>query len=242
MNKLNLPDLKNKIDQKTILPAALSVVFSSISWYFSYHFASLRLGSTVPTQILLFLFTLMMVFVTFDRLTNKSSLRVLLPLIGITLAIVVVLLLSKELVMAELCLLTLVTLLTTFMNFKDVNAVGLAMFSTSIGVILPVAFFYLSNRFVSGYFLQVCIGLALVLSVAFFDIFITNVKPYHWVLAGLSVITAVFLLFTFHAWAVLVTFVMFIINWFIAQMDLKIGNKLLVSTIIILAFIILISL
>lgn len=228
MNKINLPKINYHVDKKSYLPAIIALIISIVPWYFSSHFSSDLFSKHLTIQILFFLATFMVNFITMDRLTNRTNLRLIMPLAVIPLLIFAVLLLSKERYISFIGLLSFTPFISTFLPYSGKNGVGLISFSVSSAILIPLAYFYIRNNFVSEIFLKICVLLALTFISVLFSIFISDIAKFNLLALGLILLTLIFSFFILKSWSALIYPIVSLIGWIIPRLKLPRNLNLLI--------------
>ncbi|AEV95451.1 hypothetical protein [Pediococcus claussenii] len=229
----NLDFLHNNatVNQKTILPAIVSFLLSGSIWLFSSHFSTTHFGESFPIQLLLFLGIAMIIFITLDRFTNRTPPRLLLPIFIIPVAIIAIIYLSNQKSIAGLLALTLIPLFTSFLPFYKIDGIGLLIYAISLGTIFPFSYFFVQNKFVSGYLISLCIILSLSLISVNFPIFFEVSSTYRIFNIILNVLTIITALIVLKNWAVIPLMIISIASFFINQLD-NIRYKLTIITVL----------
>jgi hypothetical protein len=220
MKNLNLPKINYHLDRKTYLPAIMALLLSVVPWYFSSHFSTAAFSKNISIQILFFLATFMVNFLTLDRLTNKTHLRLMAPLAIIPLLIFIILLLSKQRYISMLGLLTIVPFITTFLPFDQKNGIGLISFALSLGTLNPMAFFYIRNGFAINIILKLGLLLSLTYIVILFSAFVTENRNFRIFTLGLVVVIAIASLILLKSWSALIYPIFALVGWVVAKIKL----------------------
>lgn len=232
MNKINLPKINYHVDRKSYLPAIIALILSLVPWYFSSHFSSDLFSKHFTIQILFFLANFMINFLTMDRLTNKTNIRLMAPLALIPFLIFAILLLSNDRYISLIGILTFVPYISTFLPFNGKNGVGLISFSISLGTLVPITYFYIRNDFVSSVFLKICLLLTLTFISILFSIFINH--PNKFIILGivLNILVLILSAFILKSWNSLVFPILGLIGWLIPRFKLPSNLNLFILTIL----------
>ncbi|MCS8564332.1 hypothetical protein PS421_08435 [Pediococcus pentosaceus] len=228
MNKINLPKFNYPIEKKSYLPAINALLLSVVPWYLSSHFSSEIFSKHLSIQILFFLATFMVNFLTIDRLTNKTNLRLMAPLAIIPILTFIILLFSENTYVALLGLLSFVPFLTTFLPLEQKNGVGLLTFSLSVGTLAPLAFFYIRNGFVTSILLKMGLLLSLMIIVILFAIFIKTSFKFAIFALALTLIITIFAFILLKSWTALIYPILAVFSWFVPKLHLPRNFTLLV--------------
>lgn len=207
-----------KLKQSDIVTVIISIFLTTTGWFFSNYYSIDKFGKNILIQLLFYIAINIIIFNTLDKLINPNY-KINTIMIFILILDLLLLFIAHQIFIITVLLLSLIPISTTFIkSIQYHNGIGLISYSTTIGFLIPISFYFLQNNIISNFFIKFCVTLSLIAFIPSLNLFFQNNTFQNssfnisWLIIIINVLVC---LIQFHNYLVIFIFALGTLTWLI---------------------------